>query len=171
MNNFLIVGQAPQRSAVPGQRPWDSASGKRLAAMFGVDLREMLESADTCNLNTDLHGTKGKWDVFDVTEARHMADYLGRTQLWRYDVVLLCGQAVAKAFGMLAPTYEHRYFRSPTTLTHRLPTTVYAIPHPGGTNLWWNDPEHRRVGENLANRAWKHARALQGAPVATGGKR
>lgn len=121
--------------------------------MMGTTLEELLDTFDTCNLNTDLKGTNGKWDLFDRDEANHMARYLTRSITWQYDVVLTCGAQVAKAFGWEAP--------GTTALGE---TAVVSIPHPGGTNMWWNKTENREEGATLARLAWRLARGA-GAPV------
>lgn len=170
LRNSLIIGQAPARSADPEQRAWDSASGRRLAKMMGTELGQVLSTFDTCNLNTQLHGTNGKWDRFDLEEARKMAEYLERSILWQYDVVLICGQAVARCFDAKTLSHEVRRYEVPSGKWEVTATHLYAIPHPGGTNMWWNSPENRKLGTAYARRAWQHAekarRAAQGLTVA-----
>lgn len=142
----LIVGQAPARSAGPDTRPWDSASGKRLATMMGTDLETLLETFDTTNLNEELAGTNGKWDLFDETVAEHKAAYLRRSILSEYDVVLACGARVAKALGFPCPGGRWDV---------RAETWTFGVPHPGGTNMWWNDPNHRAKGTAVVRSAWE----------------
>lgn len=169
MRAALLIGQAPARSATLDMRAWDSASGRRLAKLMGTTHEHLLETFDTCNLNTTLHGTKGKWDLFDEDEAAHCARYLRRSILWQYPVVLLCGQRVAKAFGLPAPCHERQVIES--TYGTRCPISIYAIPHPGGTNRWWNKPENTASGTTYARRCWNHAqlarRGGSGEPYGT----
>lgn len=132
---LLVVGQAPARSAIPDvTRPWDSASGRRLAAMMGTTRESLLEVCDTINLNPALlPPSTAKWDPFHVGAARAVARVLSTfLHGWEhsYEAVLCCGARVARE--MDAPLLEWRS----TTYTERLG----GLPHPGGTNRWYNDP-------------------------------
>jgi hypothetical protein len=99
------------------------------------------------NLHGEYPGALGKYDQFDRSAACEEADRLRRRVLWRYDVVLVCGKATAWCFG-LEPLQV-------TGLGRR--TTVYALPHPAGTSMWWNDPANREAGALVAREAWLHA--------------
>lgn len=126
----LIVGQAPQRNTEPHRtgpiwRPWESASGKRLAKMMGMSLEEMLDLFDTTNLNAALRGTNGKYDKFDMKEAGIRAQLL-LEEIDRYELVLCCGKQVASLMGAPALNWKRIDVN----------TWVGGVPHPGGTNMW-----------------------------------
>jgi uracil-DNA glycosylase len=134
----LLIGQAPQRdpkTLEPWWRPWDSDSGRRLAKKLGITHEKMMELFDTTNLNKKLLGTSGKWDQFGMTEARERAEQLLDLLPIHYDLILCAGKRVAEL--MDAPFLEVRELGS---------GRIAGIPHPGGTNRWWNSQENRERG-------------------------
>jgi len=139
----LLVGQAPSRTT---GRPWASDAGRRLARHMGTTHDALLRAFRPRNLNAEHPGAVGKYDRFDLDEARATARHMLRYVIPRYDVALVCGVATARCLGMEAPGVA-RVGRC----------TVYAIPHPAGTSMWWNDPENRETGALLAREAWLHA--------------
>jgi hypothetical protein len=114
---------------------------------MGVTHEELLSAFDAKNLNQCHPGTAGKYDLFDIPEALATAAHLRRYVIPRRDVVVLCGKAVARCFGMEAMEVG-RIGRA----------TVYALPHPAGTSMWWNDLDNRARGARLAREAWEAAR-------------
>lgn len=133
----LLIGQAPARSAGPDTRPWDSASGRRLAAFMGTTHERLLAVFETDNLNKRLTGTRGKYDAFDTEEAKERAaEFLQRIRAGEWDFVLLCSQKVCKLMGV-------SMYRWYVMGKH---TMVLGLPHPGGTNMTFNKPEnHARM--------------------------
>lgn len=133
---LLLIGQAPARSAGPETRPWDSKSGQLLAKKMGLTSRqELLDWFETTNLNAELRGTKGKWDLFDEEEAKQVARKIHGT-IKDYALVLCAGKRVAEIMGV--PLLGWRVTKGGTYLT--------GIPHPGGTNMWWNNPINKLIG-------------------------
>jgi uracil-DNA glycosylase len=146
MTRPLLIGQAPPRS---GGEPWDSDAGRRLARYMGVGHDDLLARFDRRNLNERLAGTSGKYDLFDRAEGRATAAHMWRYLVPRRDTVVVCGMAVADCFGLTAPS---------TVVRGR--ATVFVLPHPAGTSMWWNDPANLREGRALARLAWLHAEAM-----------
>jgi uracil-DNA glycosylase len=144
----LLVGQAPSRSC---GMPWASDAGRRLARYMGVTHAELLATFEARNLNACHPGTAGKYDVFDLAEARETAARMWANVFPRRDLVLVCGVATARCFGLEAPSVR--------VLPGARGTVVVAVPHPAGTSMWWNDPANRAWGEALAQEAWARAMA------------
>lgn len=143
----LLIGQAPARSATPETRPWDSASGRRLATKMGISHEFLMDRFDTTNLNAALTGTKGKYDMFDMDEAIDRTELLKEAliadlPIHKYDVVLCCGVRVAGL--MIAPLLMHR--------RNLWAEWLSGLPHPGGTNRWYNNPENRRQADAFCRR-------------------
>jgi uracil-DNA glycosylase len=145
----LLVGQAPSRTC---GTPWASDAGRRLARYMGVTHEELLDTFEARNLNRCHPGAAGKYDLFDLAEARETAAHMRRWVLPRREVALLCGMKVAECFGV-----------EPMSVTRVGKCYVYALPHPAGTSMWWNDPSDRRRGVALARDAYAHG--AYGCPV------
>lgn len=122
----ILVGQAPSRGAddVP---PFGGRSGKRIAAMAGVDHARLLDVFDAVNLLERWPGPRGKGDLFPLREARRRAAIL--TSMLTGRTVVLVGQGVARAFGQ------------DSTPLSRLSGGLcgFVVPHPSGLNRWYND--------------------------------
>jgi uracil-DNA glycosylase len=140
----LLIGQAPSRSC---GTPWASDAGRRLARYMGTTHEDLLELFDARNLNACHTGTVGKYDRFDIAEARETAAHMRRYVLPRRRLVVLCGMKVADCFGVAAPGHGLLVGRC----------QFVAVPHPAGTNMWWNDPGNREVGHRLLRAAWEEA--------------
>jgi hypothetical protein len=110
---------------------------------MGITHQELLHYFETTNLNAELKGTNGKWDLFDKDEARETARRI-HGQLNRYDLILCAGQDVANIMG--APLLGWRTTKGGTHMT--------GIPHPGGTNMWWNMPANRLLGDRHIQTVW-----------------
>lgn len=141
----LIVGQAPGPRTDPSE-PLSGPSGRRLAALCGLELPDFLARFDRVNLVFAHPGKLIKGDAFvGAVAAREAAFALWPRIVGRRAVLL--GHRVARAFhaGHLP------YFR-----WHRLEdgTRIAIAPHPSGVNLWWNDPKNvkraRRFWHELA---------------------
>lgn len=128
MNN--PVSQAPGHELYPHP---DGCTGHRLWSMLRerlphVSRRDYLDSFDRRNLVTGA--------VFYRAEARAAAE---RTyaELWGSGrTVVLLGEQVRRAFG------------HPRLLLHPQENggcTWRQLPHPSGRNLWYNDPQHRKL--------------------------
>lgn len=113
-----------------------------MARKLGISHDVMLDRFDTVNLNAELHGTHGKYDDFDLDEAFARSIRLKALLMrgHRYDVVLCCGVRVAKL--MDAPLLE-------VDVTSMTAQRLAGLPHPGGTNRWWNDLEHRTEADEF----------------------
>lgn len=114
--------------------------------MMGTDLSHLLDVFDTTNLNDVLVGTNGKYDLFDEEMAEYKATYLLHTTIPTYDVVLACGLRVAGALSIPCPGIRWDSYSG---------TWQLGIPHPGGTNRWWNDANKRARGTTVARKAWE----------------
>lgn len=119
----------------PGDRALSSDTGKRLAKLLGMNLEEMLNLCDTDNLIREYPGSAGKWDRFPKQEALRGARRIWR-RLGEYDLVLAVGQRVGSTLGV-----------EPFEILTIGQTTLTCVPHTGGTNRWWNEPENRARGE------------------------
>lgn len=98
MKKPLIVGQAPSRKA--GQ--FRGRSGRRLAALLGVEHEKLEVLFDVVNLIPHFPGKDGKGDAFPMNEARDAAKDL---DVWNRPFVLLVGKQVARACGVARPRY------------------------------------------------------------------
>lgn len=131
MRRVTIVGQAPGRHG--NRRPFDGASGRRLARLAGLGSYEQL--AARCRLQNVLGrwpGKQGRGDAFPLALARSGA----RASRFRgRGPVLLAGRRVAAAFGVRTGYFEWGELRG-------RPCAV--IPHPSGISHWWNDPRNAR---------------------------
>lgn len=137
----LIVGQAPSRNSDPSE-PLSGCSGRRLAALCGMDLAEFLAAFERVNLLGRFPGkSTGKGDAFPLDRARRAAGRVGPT-FHGYEVVLL-GKNVQAAFSV-----------ADVPILRWLPAPGFRFavcPHPSGVCYWWNDPANVR----RARRFWR----------------
>lgn len=138
---LLVVGQAPARGRT-GRRAFepDTPSGARLAKLMGVE--DVVEVADVVNLVRRFPGDSpwNKGHRFPEGQAKRAAR---RLRLNGYDVVLLTGRHVARAFDVdveFLRWFELRGVRA------------VVLPHPSGANLWWNKRANRARAERLLRR-------------------
>lgn len=132
----LLVGQAPSARHAPGARAFEGkGSGARLELAAGLRAGTLHESFDAVNLLPEYPGKagRGKGDAFDPYEARRRVFNLA-PRLLPSAVVLLCGRAVARAFGVADDYFVWTRFGC---------FVVAVIPHPSGVNRWWNCPRNR----------------------------
>lgn len=128
----LIIGQAPSRMSDPDE-PLSGNSGRRLAALCGLDLRTFIDGFERRNLLSRWPGSStGAGDRFvGSAEARRLAEST-RPLLGPPDrKVIVLGFATAAAFGLTQPalTFAPHWGR------------LFAFcPHPSGVSRWWNDP-------------------------------
>ena len=126
-HRILLVGQAPSRYGDP-DKPFDGRSGKRLAELAGVD---QLESVmDMMNLINEWPGKNGKGDDFPFEEASQAA---ANADVGGYDLVILAGRSVARAFGHGKRPYLEIFFDDDREVE------MMVFPHPSGVSRWWND--------------------------------
>jgi uracil-DNA glycosylase len=146
-SRVLLVGMAPSRRTSDDPRPFSGLSGKRLAALAGVERLE--DHFDLANLLDRWPGRdESGHDAWDEREAIRAAWEMHERIKGR-DVVLV-GRAVARAFTERGA--ELPYF-------HWLPMSLrggddhggrFAImPHPSGRVRFWNDPENVRAAERF----------------------
>ena len=152
----LIIGQAPGRSAQPGERALEGESkngaGARLARCMGLESpARLFELFDTVNLLECWPGSKGaKGDAFPRASARMRA----QTMVFPNRVIILLGRNVASAFDRAdAPALKWM------TLAGRM---AGIVPHPSGIVLWWNSSSN---AEAAAAFLWS---AVDVAKLATG---
>jgi hypothetical protein len=132
---IILVGQAPGRRSDP-KEPFSGNSGRRLAALAGLDHAEFLKRFERVNL---LDGWPGggphKGDSFDLRAARDKADQL--REGWKGRKAVLLGRGVAAAFRLVPDDYG--WFQ-PLEVPPGLEVAV--MPHPSGISHWWNDPDN-----------------------------
>jgi len=137
-----LVGQAPSRRSDGKEAfPKGARSAKRLSTLIGGDVRRLFDAE---NLLDRWPGKAGKGDSFPIEIARKKAIELLETD--RHDILILFGRKVAEAFGL----GDARWFEE-RRIGRR---SLYAVPHPSGINLWWNDRTNvekaRRFFEEVA---------------------
>jgi uracil-DNA glycosylase len=167
----LLIGQAPGPNTDPSE-PLSGASGKRLAALCGLDLEEFLARFERANLLPEFPGKIGKGDRFPVALARPLARSLAGRCLDRR--VVLLGNGVASAFGWRAPWLRWSLAAAAAAARpdHQNPVLVVATadrrrrhpaegevlagavngdvspplfaisPHPSGISHFWNSPSN-----------------------------
>lgn len=141
----VIVGQAPSRSS-RGKRPFEGASGRRIAALAGLGSYEAL--AGRCVLVNLLRrwpgaAPSGKGDAFPWRRAERAARDLA-AQVAPGDVVVLAGRNVARCFGLRATTFFGRVALGGAE--------AYVVPHPSGVSHWWNDAGNRKAAAEFFRR-------------------
>jgi hypothetical protein len=149
---ILVVGMAPSRAGhdIPSGRGGPTLG--RLADYAGVSQAELLARIDFVNLLEEWPGAapggSEKWDLAaDLTWAqlgqRMELLYADLVERPRYRVIGLGGfvrEAISR-YSALGKTDWFVPARGPGN------ALVSFSPHPAGTNMWWNDPEHRELGE------------------------
>ena len=119
----ILVGMSPIKG--DPKEPLSGPSGRRLAALAGLDLDDFLSYLERVNLVVD-----GKRDVASVIAK---ADAL--REKWKGRNVILLGRQVAAAFRLNPDGYE--YFQ----MQALEPGFEAAVcPHPSEKTHWWNEP-------------------------------
>lgn len=152
MTALLIVGESPPAGSPPDFRPFDCASGTRLAAVLGlINRAALLEHVRTATL---FHADAAPWDA---EEAQHRAASLinlsfmdHRREAFGLPVrtpraVLAIGRRVADAFDLPTACAGARV-PVPAILTqwrHNLGPLITYAPHPSGASQALNDPATR----------------------------
>ncbi len=136
----IIIGEAPNTKR-NGNVPFEGSSGRRLVNTIGECWRMHLDSV---NLLPAQHPNEnGIGFEFDSAAGHAAAKTLVASVLKpaNYALVLLAGKRVASAFG-----YDEEFWM-PQELCVDVKKKRFArlviVPHPSGTNRWWNDPGNR----------------------------
>jgi hypothetical protein len=127
----LVVGVAPSRSAGARGALLGSSSGAHLETLLGLQRGELGAVADTANLHPAYPGPAraGNGDAEPPPEA--LREAATNLDLAGYRRLILCGRAVAEAFGL-------RY--SPLAAAEVRGVPALVIPHPSRVSRWRNDP-------------------------------
>ena len=139
----IIVGQAPG-PRTDSREPLSGQSGRRLAALCGMELDEFLAAFERVNLIRRWPGeANGKGDAFPMARARRAA--VLRAGAFPGARVVLLGRQVAHAFDV----YGMKILE-----WHSTPAFTFALcPHPSGVCQWWNEPANVR----RARKFWREA--------------
>lgn len=120
----------------------------------------MWSFTDTTNLILEYPGPNGKWDKFDSTEAKEGVERI-KQQLRHTprELVILAGLKVAQTWLSAMPATLPLHI---TYVNEYLDQKMLIIPHPGGTNVWYNNPQHRiKVAYALTKVGKEFSDALQ----------
>lgn len=145
----VILGQAP---AVDGGAPWaaDSASGRRLAALAGVEPDQLPRLFALDNLLPIYMPSHEA-----LREAGELYQFLPG---WHY---VLAGSQVVKALGTRARPRGAGTHDGPGVLRwfeSREGVVMAVLPHPSGRNRWYNDAGNAAAAGRFVRRArWTEA--------------
>ena len=150
MTALLFVGESPPAGSPPDFRPFDCASGTRLASVLGlIDRATLLEHVPMRNLFASPVGVPGapRWDAGDASQrARHLAYLRGHSDDTKYRTAIVAlGRRVADAFDLPTACAGARV-PVPAILTqwrHNLGPLITYAPHPSGSSQALNDPATR----------------------------
>ena len=138
---LLFVGESPPAGSPPDFRPFDCASGTRLANVLGLlDRATLLQHVPMANLFASPMGVKGApgWNLADAfVEASGIAAVRG--------AIVALGRRVADAFDLPTADARSRIPVPPVLAQWRHacgPLITYA-PHPSGQSQALNDPTTR----------------------------
>ena len=140
---ILAVGEAPSRERFEVARESQQALASLRKRIDDLVPSSWIDWSDWTfvNLFQRPMPREGKGSMFPLEEARRQANtimrFLRSTPEEEYDLVVLVGKRVAKAFGIDGAVYFGAYTWSPHGPTY------YVVPHPSGVNRWWNDPVNR----------------------------
>lgn len=131
---ILLIGEAPPRGKL---LPFEGRSGERLRELMGA-LWGMSFLMTLFDL-PDVEANKGSAFPFPV--AREKAETVrAGTVLPRFDILLLVGKRMAAAFGVRAHYFDPCLLKG---------VVAYVIPHPSGSNHWWNNEFNRYKARNF----------------------
>lgn len=142
MSRPLVVAQAPSSRSDPSE-PLSGASGRRLAALCGLELDGFLHRFERVNLLPYFPGRGPKGDHFHPDVARMAACQMTPRLRQRHTVLL--GWHVARAFHM----DQLELFTWQDEVGDG--ALVAVAPHPSGISHWWNEPANVR----RAQRFWR----------------
>jgi hypothetical protein len=149
---IVFVGEAPG-----GTLPVEAgACWRRLAAVVGTTPAVLWQRAVLVNTLKRRPERDGHGDAFPLKAARRAAVRLaGSALLTEARMIVLVGRRVSRAFGVARQGYFVPFCLD---AVHPAAASV-VIPHPSGVNLWYNDPQHRR----LARRELRQILGLESA--------
>src|SRR3989442_346740 len=146
-----MIGQAPSRRALPGDRPLSGAVGAKIARMAGLTLEQFLERTWTANLIDEWPGKRGKGDAFPKKDAALGALRVGVSKEFVCaTVIVLLGRSVAAAF---AEIYGAKSLLK-ADVCEPLPGGFAILPHPSGIDRWYNDAANRRRAASFLKRIY-----------------
>jgi len=128
VSKVILVGQAPGPREQGGILA--GASGRRLAALAGMDLGDFLTKFERVNVLEQHPVDRGDADLAIARADTMRAGWAGRR-------VVLLGRSVAAAFRLNPKAYE--WFE---VMELEPGIEAAVIPHPSGISNWWNDPEN-----------------------------
>ena len=137
--SVLFVGESPPLDAPAGFRPFDCASGTRLArSMLGlVDRAALLEHVPLVNLFDRPTGPKGT-PTWSGDGARMAAEAVFETRGSTFRALVLLGARVAAAFGCESLPGPVSVGTIPTVSGG---VVVVRVPHPSGASTALNSPD------------------------------
>jgi hypothetical protein len=139
----ILFGQAPSRTA---REPLDGRAGDRLASLAGLASREQLGQVFALgNLLPAWEGKEGKGDAFDLERARAFAEGWLEECGAEFDLVVMLGWNVARAFDVHPRVGYLRHFVMDVPAPDgfgMLPLEGVVFPHPSGVSHWWNDGDN-----------------------------
>ena len=149
MTALLFVGESPPAGSPPDFRPFDCASGTRLANVLGlIDRATLIEHVPMRNLFTSPVGVPGapRWNDGDAMQAaQHLAWHGEWTCVNHRRSIVALGRRVADAFD-LPTACSGAKVPVPAILTqwrHNLGPLITYAPHPSGSSQAFNDPATR----------------------------
>lgn len=149
MTALIFVGESPPAGSPPDFRPFDCASGTRLAAVLGlIDHATLLEHVPMRNLFASPVGVPGapRWNDGDAMQAaRHLAWHGEWTCVNHRRAIVALSRRVADAFGLPTACAGARV-PVPAILTqwrHNLGPLITYAPHPSKSSQAFNDPATR----------------------------
>ena len=145
---YLLVGEAPNAATSARPRAWllPDRSGiqhaaNRLLAATGYELRTYLRLFQRTNL-LDFAPPRSKHGgyEFPLEAARPRAGALVSLACLQDQAILILGKRAASAF-----TWSDRvdYFEWSKVFSPAHSCLACVVPHPSGTNRWWNEVENR----------------------------
>jgi uracil-DNA glycosylase len=135
-----LVGQAPSRRGDP-RKPLAGPNGQKIARLAGISHDELI-GCRRMHLNTRYRGKRRKGDAFNRAEGNANA---GDVLLdWRVERIVLLGKNVARCFGLRDVPFlaEIRIYGR----------RFLILPHPSGTNRWWNERRNERRARQVLQR-------------------
>lgn len=149
MTALLFVGESPPAGSPPDFRPFDCASGTRLAAVLGlIDRATLLEHVPMRNLFASPVGVPSapRWaEGVAMQTARALAWPDSWTCINTRKSIVALGRRVADAFDLPTACSGARV-PVPAILTqwrHNLGPLITYAPHPSGSSQALNDPATR----------------------------
>lgn len=166
IKQILLIGEAPSRKHVNGQRAFEGRSGgiARLSDVARIDENHLWEIIETMNLRDSAQPRRGKASSFISTAETkqealkklfHKLDE--RKSIW---LVLFAGWRVAEEFDWKTRNFGDRENRDKYLLVKRLHVDYgcgdcwilsAVVPHPSGVNRWWNSEENQKKFKEFMN--------------------